>query len=267
MGSPISHSLSPTIFNAAFESLSLDLEYVAVEVPPGRAEEAIDEARALGVMGLSVTMPHKASVLPALDRLSAAAEALGAVNTVLRVGDELVGDNTDGPGFLDALAADEGFDPAGRRCVVFGAGGAARAVILALAAAGAAEVSVVNRNAEHAEVAVLLAGAVGRIGEPADVKGADLIVNATPIGMQGQPAEPLFETSILAEGQLVADLVYHPSITPLVAEARSRGARAVNGLGMLIHQAGHSFQLWTGQPPPLSVMSAAAVSALRRDGR
>ncbi|MDQ6927948.1 MAG: shikimate dehydrogenase, partial [Actinomycetota bacterium] len=128
------------MFNAAFEALGLDLEYAALEVPPGRAVEAIDEARALGVFGLSVTMPHKAAVLPALDRLSAAAEALGAVNTVLRAGDEMLGDNTDGPGFLDALAIDEGFDPAGRRCVVFGAGGAARAVILALAAAGASEV-------------------------------------------------------------------------------------------------------------------------------
>jgi shikimate dehydrogenase len=159
--------LSPTIFNAAFESLGLDLEYVAVEVPPGRAVEALEEARALGMMGLSVTMPHKAAVIPALDRMSAAAEALGAVNTVLRVGDELVGDNTDGPGFVDALATDEGFDPKGRRCVVFGAGGAARAVILALGAAGAADVVVVNRNPEHAEVAVLLAGEAGRIGDPA----------------------------------------------------------------------------------------------------
>jgi shikimate dehydrogenase len=257
--------LSPTIFNAAFEALSLDLEYVAVEVPPGRAEEAIDEARALGVMGLSVTMPHKAAVVPALDRLSAAAEALGAVNTVLRIGDELVGDNTDGPGFLDALAADEGFDPAGRRCLVFGAGGAARAVILAVAAAGAAEVVVVNRNIDHAEAAVVLAGEAGRIGEPGDVKGADLVVNATPIGMHGQPAEPLFDASLLTEGQLVADLVYHPPITPLMSDARSHGARAVNGLGMLIHQAAHSFQLWTGQPPPLAVMSAAAVSRLSQD--
>jgi shikimate dehydrogenase len=253
------------IFNAAFQSLDLDIEYVAVEVPRGQAAEAIDEARALGVSGLSVTMPHKAAVLPALDRLSAAAEVLGAVNTVLRVADELVGDNTDGPGFLDALAADEGFDPAGRRCVVFGAGGAARAVILALAAAGAAEVVVVNRHPEHGATAVLLAGEVGRIGAPADAKRADLIVNATPIGMAGHPAGPLFDTSALGRDQLVADLVYHPPVTPLVSQARSQGATAVNGLGMLIHQAAHSFRLWTGQPAPLGVMSAAAISKLAHD--
>ncbi|MDQ6910080.1 MAG: shikimate dehydrogenase [Actinomycetota bacterium] len=265
IGSPIRHSLSPVIFNAAFESLGLDYTYVAVEVPPGKAVEAIERARAAGVAGLSVTMPHKAAVLGALDRLSAAAEALGAVNTVLRVGDDLVGDNTDGPGFLDALAADEGFDPSGRRCVVFGAGGAARAVVLALAASGAAEVVVVNRNPERAASAVLLAGDVGRIGEAADVCEADLVVNATPIGMHAHPVDPLFDVSLIGKGQLVADLVYHPSLTPLVAEARERGAVAVNGLGMLIHQAAHSFRLWTGQPAPVEVMSAAAVSRLSQE--
>jgi shikimate dehydrogenase len=187
------------------------------------------------------------------------------VNTVLRAGDELVGDNTDGPGFVDALAIDEGFDPADKRCVVFGAGGAARAVILALAASGAAEVVVVNRSTEHAEVAVLLAGQVGRIGEPADVRDADLVVNATPVGMHGHPSEPLFDLSLIGKGQLVADLVYHPALTPLVAEARGRGAVAVNGLGMLIHQAAHSFRLWTGQPAPVEVMSAAAVSRLSQE--
>lgn len=210
-------------------------------------------------------MPHKAAVIPLIDRLSAAAEALGAVNTVLRVGHELIGDNTDGPGFLDALAADEGFDPDGRRCVVFGAGGAARAVILSLAAAGAAEVAVVNRHAERGVVAVALAGEVGRLGEPTDVEGADLIVNATPIGMDGHPTAPLFDTSALRTGQLVADLVYYPALTPLVVEARSQGATAVNGLGMLIHQAAHAFRLWTGQPAPVAVMSAAAVSKLSRN--
>lgn len=265
IGSPIRHSLSPVIFNAAFESLGLDYTYVAVEVPPGQAVEAVEQARGAGVEGLSVTMPHKAAVLPALDRLSAAAEALGAVNTVLRVGDELVGDNTDGPGFLDALAADEGFDPSGRRCVVFGAGGAARAVILALAASGAAEVVVVNRSPERAAAAVLLAGGVGRIGDAADVQQADLVVNATPIGMHGHPVDPLFDTALIGKGQLVADLVYHPPLTPLVAVARDRGAVAVNGLGMLIHQAAHSFRLWTGQPAPVEVMSAAAVSRLSQE--
>jgi shikimate dehydrogenase len=255
------------IFTAAFEALSLDYTYVAVEVPAGQGAVAVEQARAAGVNGLSVTMPHKAAVLPALDRLSAGAEALGAVNTILRVGDELVGDNTDGPGFLDALAIDEGFDPSGRRCVVFGAGGAARAVILDLAASGAAEVVVVNRNPENADAAVRLAGEIGRIGEPADVQQADLVVNATPMGMQGHPRDPVFDPSLIKQGQLIADLVYYPPLTPLVAAARERGAVAVNGLGMLIHQAAHSFRLWTGQPAPLEVMSAAAVSRLSQDPR
>src|SRR5205085_4603618 len=146
----------------------------------------------LGVAGLSVTMPHKADVVRALDRLTPTAEILGAVNTVVRHGTrELVGDNTDGAGFLDALCTDEGFDPAGRRCLVVGAGGAARAVVRALSGAGAAEVVVVNRSRERAEVAAALAGPAGRVGVAAEAGEADLVVNATPLGMGGDASLPV----------------------------------------------------------------------------
>ncbi|MDQ1373419.1 MAG: shikimate dehydrogenase [Actinomycetota bacterium] len=262
IGSPIRHSLSPVLHNAAFRALDLDWVFLAFEVAPGDGAAAVDAMRALGIEGLSVTMPHKADVLPALDLLSPTAEKLGAVNTVTRQGDRLLGESTDGPGFLDALRLDEGFDPAGKRCVVLGAGGAARAVVLALAEAGAAELVVVNRTAERAHEAVALAAGVGRLGEAAAAADADLIVNATSVGM-GDGRAPI-DPAILTKGQLVVDLVYHPAVTPLVAGARAAGATAVNGLGMLIHQAAHAFRHWTGQEPPLPAMSAAALASMAR---
>jgi shikimate dehydrogenase len=263
IGHPIRHSLSPAIHNAAYRALGLDWVFCAFEVPPGGAAEAVAGARALGLSGLSVTMPHKADVIPALDRLTAVAQDLAAVNTVVRQGDALVGDNTDGAGFLDALRVDEGFDPAGRRCLVVGAGGAARAVVLALATAGAAEVVVVNRTEANADAAVALAPGVARTGQAAEAGSADLVVNATPLGMAGDRTLP-FAAEALGPGQLVVDLVYHPAVTPLVEAARARGAAAANGLGMLIHQAAHAIRLWTGEDPPTEVMSAAALSAVTR---
>ena len=259
VGAPVRHSLSPVLHNAAFHALGLDWVYVAFEVSEGDGAAAVDAMRALGISGLSVTMPHKHEVAAAVDRLTPAAAALGAVNTVWWQGDEVVGDNTDGQGFLDALG-DEGFDPAGRRCAVLGAGGAARAVVHALGTAGAAEVIVVNRTPERGEDAAALAGGAGRLGEAAEVGEAALIVNATPAGMDGRGL-PVDMGSVGA-GQLVVDLVYAPPVTPFLREARARGATATNGLGMLIHQAGHQLRRWTGQEPPLDVMSAAALAAI-----
>jgi len=262
IGFPIKHSISPVIHNAAFRALDLDWVFTAFEVAPGRAAAAAEGARDLGLAGLSVTMPHKADVVRALDRLTPAAETLGAVNTVVRDGSrDLVGDNTDGAGFLDALREDEGFDPGGRRCLVVGAGGAARAVVLALAGAGAAEVIVANRTESRAEEAAALAPSVARPGSTDEADGVELIVNATPQGMAGDLSLPVLAAD-LGVGQLVVDLVYHPAVTPLVAAARERGAAAANGLGMLIHQAAHAFRLWTSEDPPLEVMSAAALADL-----
>jgi shikimate dehydrogenase len=268
IGMPVRHSLSPAIFNAAFGAAGLDWAYLAFEVPEGAAGLALGGMRALGLEGLSVTMPHKAAVLDGLDSLSADAEALGAVNCITRRGALLEGDNTDGPGFVDALRHDEGIEVDGLRCVVVGAGGAGRAVVRALARAGAASIAVVNRSPEPAARAVDLAGPVARVGSGDDLGDADLVVNATPLGMgvvvttTGQP-EPLpLDVDRLGGGQVVVDLVYHPAVTPLLAAARQRGLRTVNGLGMLIHQAAHAFRRWTGEDPPLEAMSAAAVAGL-----
>jgi shikimate dehydrogenase len=262
IGCPIRHSISPVIHNAAFRALDLDWVFTAFEVAPGRAAAAADGARDLGLAGLSVTMPHKADVVRALDRLTPTAQALGVVNTIVRQGaHDLVGDNTDGAGFLDALREDEGFDPAGRRCLVVGAGGAARAVVLALADVGAAEVIVANRTPSRAEEAAALAPGVARQGSIEEADGVELIVNATPQGMAGDLSLPV-RAGDLGPGQLVVDLVYHPAVTPLVDVARDQGAAVANGLGMLIHQAAHAFRLWTGEDPPLEVMSAAALADL-----
>jgi shikimate dehydrogenase len=267
IGDPVRHSLSPAIHNAAFRALGLDWVYVALPVAEGDGRAAVKAMRVFGIDGLNVTMPHKSDVAKGVDRLTPMAEALGAVNTVARVGGELLGDSTDGQGFLDALRDDEGLDPAGKRFLVIGAGGAARAVVKAVADAGAAEVVVVARRPARADRCAALAGTAGRVGSIDEVAAADVIVNATPIGMgeivpldrrESMPLDP----ERLAAGQLVADLVYEPLVTPLVAAARERGVAAVNGLGMLIHQAALAFRLWTGEDPPLAVMSAGALTAL-----
>ncbi len=261
IGFPVRHSLSPAMHNAAFRELGLDWIYVACEVAPGAVDAAFAGVRALGFGGLSVTIPHKAAALDAVDEVTDTARAIGAVNTVVPTADgRLRGTNTDGAGFLASLA-DEGFDPAGRVCAVLGAGGAARAVVHSLAGAGAAEVVVVNRTPARAAATAALAGAAGRVGTAADVTRADLVVNATPLGLAGSVDLPV-DPALLGEGQLVVDLVPNPAVTPLMRAARERGAGAVGGIGMLVHQGALAFELWTGRPAPVAVMRAAAVRAL-----
>jgi shikimate dehydrogenase len=279
IGDPVRHSLSPALHNAAFEATGLDWVYVAFPVPTGAVPAALEGMRALGIDGLSVTMPHKGPAADAVDRLSPTAARLRSVNTVLRQGDELLGESTDGQGFLAAVKEDEGWDPADRRCVILGAGGAARALALVLGEAGAASVVVVGRRPEMAAEAAALAGSAGRaVSQPGLelAAGADLVVNATPVGMRRvvkMDRSPLEATlpfdldpNVIGPGQLVADLIYSPAVTPLLRVARERGARTANGLGMLIHQAALQFRLWTGEDPPLEVMSAAAMEAISRYG-
>jgi len=265
IGDPVRHSLSPVIHNAAFAACGLDWVFLACEVPEGGVPDALAGARALGIEGLSVTMPHKAAAVAAVDDLSPAARLLGAVNCVARHGERLVGHNTDGGGFVDALASEAGWSPAGTRCVVLGAGGAARAVTLALADAGAVEVAIVNRTAPNAVIAAALARDRGRVAEPGEVGGFDLVVNATPLGMRGHrgAAMPL-DPELLRPDQLLVDLVYEPAETALLAAARERGLRACNGVRMLVHQAARAFELWTGTEAPIEEMAAATTKALTR---
>lgn len=263
IGSPVRHSRSPALINAAFASARLDWAFVALEVAPGDAAAAIDAMRVLGLGGLSVTMPHKHDVIARLDRLTPDAAALDAVNCVAWDGDELVGHNTDGWGLLESLAVDQDLHPQGLRCVVFGAGGAARSVVRSLAEAGAAEVVVVNRTPERAEVAASLAGRAGRVGDLADVGHADLVINATSVGMGASPDDrtsTVVGAERLGPGQTVVDLVYLPVETPLLRLAVAAGAQPVDGIGMLVHQAARAVALWTGTVPDVAAMKAAARS-------
>lgn len=265
VGDPIRHSMSPLLHNTAFRELGLDWVSVAFEVPAGGGAAVVAALAALGIEGLSVTMPLKEEVAAAVDRCTPVAARLGAVNTLLRRDGETVGDSTDGDGFVAALAEDGTLDPLGRRCLVVGAGGAARAVVDALARAGAAEVAVLGRTPDRVAAAVALAGAAGRVAVAADVAGADLVVNATPLGMgsSGPRAGQLpVDAARLHAGQVVADLVYHPLHTPLLAAAADRGAHPVDGLGMLVHQAALAVARWTGVEAPVAAMTAAARAAL-----
>ncbi|MCU4184836.1 shikimate dehydrogenase [Acidiferrimicrobium sp. IK] len=258
IGDPVRHSLSPTIHNAAYRAMGVDWVYVALPVPAGRGAAAVEAMRTLGLAGMSVTMPHKAAVLPALDRLSDTARRLGAVNTVSRHGDDLVGDSTDGAGFIDALREERSWEPPGRRCLVLGTGGAARAVSHALGHAGAASVGVVGRRPDAAASCAALAGGAGAVVAVEAIADADIVVNATPAGMPGRPDLPFdLDPARLGSGQLVVDLIYNPRTTPLMVAARAQGAAAANGLGMLIHQAARQIAVWTGQPAPIDAMRSA----------
>lgn len=256
VGDPITHSLSPAIHNAAFAALDLDWVYTAFSTSDGGA--AVDAMRALGIAGMSVTMPCKESAAAACDELTSEAAALCAANAlVLRDDSTVVGHSTDGEGLLGSLD-DEGIEIAGVRTLVLGAGGAARAAARALAGGGA-EVAVAARRPDTVAVVVDTAG-VGSCGATAaewgnlaeEAGAAGMIVNATPIGMHGE--EPPFPVSVLTDRHVVVDLVYDPPETPLMAAARGAGATTVGGLGMLLHQAAAAFHLWTGLEPPLPAM-------------
>ncbi|MGH9006854.1 MAG: shikimate dehydrogenase [Acidimicrobiales bacterium] len=271
MGDPIAHSLSPLLHNTAFALLGLDWVSVGFPVPTGGASEALAAIVPLGIAGLSVTMPHKRAAAELADELTPIAVRLQAVNCLVNRDGRLLGTNTDGQGFLDALARGAGFDPAGKRCVVIGAGGGARAVVVALGEAAASEVVVVARRPEPAVAAAELVPR-GRVGSARDAPDADLVVNATPVGMPGN--ESATETAIvpgeaLGPGQVVVDLVYQPAETGWMAAATRKGAVVLGGLGMLVHQAAAQLELWTGLTPPVDAMWAAAEAARteRRNGK
>ena len=237
---------------------------------PGAAAAALDAMRVLGLGGLSVTMPHKEAVAALVDELDPPAAALRSVNTVVPIGDgRLKGYSTDGAGLVASLAA-QGVDLEGKRVCVLGAGGAARAIIDALARSGATAIVVVNRSLDRAKAAVALAGDLAVVGEPSAVADADIVINATSVGMSSGdllsgdlPCDP----ELLHDGQIVADIVYHPRRTALLDAATSKGARTIEGLGMLVHQAVLQQQLWTGVAPDPAVMWAAAERELASRGK
>lgn len=269
IGSPIGHSLSPAIHNAAFREHGDDWTYVAFEVEPNRVAAAIDAMRVLGLAGLSVTMPHKELVIPALDEVDGHASAVRAVNTVVRDGNgRLVGHNTDGRGGVDALLR-AGADLSS--VAVVGAGATARALIAALAEHGS-HVRVANRSTDRLQDAVAVGNRV-RSGstaaiDRAAIAGHPTIINTTPLGMGGvAPDESPFDVGGLGGGHCVLDVVYHPLETPLLRAARGRGCIVVDGLDMLCAQAARQQELWLGRRPATDVMRAAALEELAKSQR
>ena len=260
IGDPVRHSQSPVLHNAAYDALGLDRIYLALEVPTGHGREAVRSILDLGIDGLNVTMPHKEDAAAACDELTEDAAALRSVNTVVRRADgTLLGASTDGEGFLRSLA-DAGVDPAGADVLVVGAGGAARAVVQAAGRVGG-HVTVAGRRPEAAAAAAALAPggvAIGMDGIQAALATATVVVQSTPVGMDG--ASLPFDPGALGPQHTVCDLIYHPSVTPLLAAATAHGARAVGGIGMLLHQAALAFELHTGHPAPLDAMRAAIAS-------
>ena len=261
IGSPVAHSLSPAIHRAAFAAAGIDWSYVAFDVRDGDAGAALGAMRTLGIAGLSVTMPHKTAVAELVDRLEPAARSLHSVNTVSWDGAALVGSSTDGGGFVASLA-EVGVDVAGARVAIIGAGGAARSLVDAMARAGSIDITILNRTPEKAEAAAALTP-VASPGIVSDISRADIVVNATNVGMgddDGLPCDP----DLLREDQVVADLIYHPLETRWLADAGSRGCRTVDGLGMLVHQAALQQRIWLGDEAVIdtAAMRAAAETAL-----
>ncbi len=268
-GWPVKHSASPAMHNAAFEALGLDLVYVPFAVAPEALTEAVAGVRALGLLGVNVTVPLKELVPPLLDRLTDRAARLGAVNTLYWDGDALCGDSTDGPGFLAALAH-AGFElKAGSEAVVLGAGGSARAVVDALVQSGV-RVSVANRTIARAEEIAQRFGAhaalpltEAALREP--LSRAQLLVNTTSIGMYPNESQcPAIPAEALHSGLFVSDLIYNPAQTQLLALAQAHGCGFQNGVEMLVQQGALAFTHWTGREAALDEMRTAVLQILAK---
>ncbi len=253
IGDPVSHSLSPRLHNAAFAALELDWMYVACHVPEGHGADAVEDMRTLGFKGLSVTMPHKAAVASAVDGLSATAAKLGVVNCVRVEDEQLIGENTDGIGLLNSIRAQMAIEVEDLRVVIVGAGGAARSVALTMVENGST-VGIYNRTNSSAVQVVEIVGGTSSVVQQNAIRDAELIINATPLGMAANDPMP-FDVDLLRDGQSVVDLIYKPAKTTLLKEAEARGLQTLNGLGMLLYQAGEQFRLWTGQQPPIRAMA------------
>ncbi|MFN8053268.1 MAG: shikimate dehydrogenase [Acidimicrobiales bacterium] len=262
IGDPVAHSLSPAIHNAAFAALGIDARFEAITVPVGGVPAVVHRMRDEGWIGMSVTMPHKETVVAELDATTPIATRLGAVNCVCPEDDRLVGDNTDGAGVVWALRHHLGIADLGTSIAVIGAGGAARACVAALGDAGAADLVVVNRTPERAHEAAALAPGVGRVGSIEDLPDMRIVINATPVGMQPTDGPPV--GFVPGEGVVAMDLIYHPAETPWLARARANGAVACNGVPMLVGQAAAAFERWTGVDAPVAAMTAAVATALGR---
>jgi shikimate dehydrogenase len=268
---PAGHSLSPVMHNAAFKYLSIPGGYEAVDVAPEHLGEIVQSLREEDVYGANVTIPHKVTVMPMLDRLSKAAKMIGAVNTIVNQKGELVGHNTDAAGFLQGLE-DERIYLRKKVAVMLGAGGAARAIAYALLNSGVAKLWIYNRTPEKAVELVrefMKVGSAAVLKEdelPFIVRQAEILVNTTSVGMEGSATshESPLPDGLLPKQGFVCDIVYRPAKTKLLHDAREANLKIQNGLPMLVYQGAEAFRLWTGQEAPAQVMMEAAKSVLEK---
>ena len=275
IGDPIEHTMSPAMHNAAFSALDLDFVYVAFRVAAGELGRAMVGMKALGIKGLNVTIPHKVAVIPFLDRIDPLAEKIGAVNTVVNEGGALTGYNTDAMGFLRALV-EHGIEPRGKKVLLLGAGGAARAISYILAEEGA-HLVILNRKEEFSwaqDLATRLGlnyeipvgvGELNRDTIEQAIGDSDILVNATSVGMSPNAGQSPVPADLLCSGLLVFDAVYNPFETRLLREAKEAGAEAIDGLEMLVWQGVLAFEKFTGHEAPVDVMRSAALKVLRRE--
>jgi shikimate dehydrogenase len=274
VGDPVAHSMSPAMHNAAYRKMGLDYLYLPLLVKSENLKPAVEGLRALNFRGFNVTMPHKVTIIPLLDGLDALAEKIGAVNTVVNECGELRGYNTDGPGFLQALL-EHGIEPEGKNAVILGAGGASRAISYVLAQRGA-RLTIFNRRLEldwAEDIAAFLREDLG-----AEVKalelcsgqlqealaGADILINATSVGMSPEADKSLVPAELLRAGLTVCDVIYSPLQTRVIREAQAAGCRTIGGVDMLAWQGVLCFEKWTGQPVPPEMMRQEAVKMLGR---
>jgi len=269
IGDPIEHTMSPAMHNAAFEKLGLRYVYVPLRVKREELEETIKGARALNIRGLNVTIPHKVAVIPFLDELDGLARKIGAVNTIVNDDGTLTGYNTDAIGFLQALA-ERGIEPEGKRVLILGAGGAARAISFILAEKGA-NLAILNRTLDRArECADMIPeGGVSALelnkrNLAEALEKADIVVNATSAGMSPNVDETLVASTFIKPSHVVFDIVYNPIKTRLLWEAEEAGAKTVSGLDMLLWQGALAFEKWTGLKAPVQLMRSEIIKGLTR---
>jgi len=263
LGQPVAGNPTQYMMEQAFAAAGLDWRYLTCEVPPEKLADAMRGLRALGFKGANFTIPHKVAVIQYLDSLSPAAELMGAVNCMNRIGDKLIGENTDGKGFYQSLR--EACDPAGLSIVILGAGGAARAIAVELALAGAGEITIVNRAADRGQALVDLlrqrtsvnADFTPLTGDYHIPDTVAIFINATSLGLGEADARLPIAVGSLRPDLIVADVVFNPPQTWLIRTATDRGCRTLDGLGMLVNQAVISFRIWTGIDPDATIMRDA----------
>jgi shikimate dehydrogenase len=273
MGDPIEHTVSPAMQNAAFKKLGLDYVYVPFFVKSADLNSAIKGMRALNIRGLNVTIPHKVAVIPLLDEIDSLSENLAAVNTIVNIGGCLKGYNTDASGFWRALQSED-INPAGKKTVILGAGGAARAIAFILADKGA-DLTIMNRHPETGQnLAERIAGLFRREVNTLELskdnleiklKETEIIVNTTSVGMFPNVKETPIPVRLIQRGQIVFDVIYNPAQTRLLTASAKKGAKVISGVEMLVQQGAAAFEIWTGRKAPVDTMREAAVAALGKN--